>query len=129
MKPQSNRNESHMSPLARIKKIDSVSRARKYLNLTQAALAKLIDVDPAIISKVENGKQRFSAAQIESIARLVASRFREETYRLGRLWGLKYNYNSPLRFEAWAICKLHRKPVEYQLQRMTDKCPKCNQGK
>lgn len=127
MKPQSNRNESHMSPLARVKKINSVSRAREYLDLTQVGLAKAADIDPATISKVESGKQRFSAAQIESIARLVAIQFREETYRLGRLWGLKYNYNSPLHFEAWAICKLHRKSVEYQLQRMTDKCPKCKE--
>lgn len=111
------------TPLAQVKRIKSCMAARSYLSVSQAALARLIGVDPSVVSKVENGKIKFSNGQMARLAIAVASKFRNDTWGIGRLWGLKCSYNSPMRFVPFGICRRHR--IEYPLRRMTDQCPKC----
>ena len=117
------------TPLAQVKRIKSCMTARSYLSddprraLSQAGLARLIGIDPSVVSKVENGKVKFSNEQFERLSLAIAKKFRNDTWGIGRLWGLKYSYNSPMRFVPFGICKKHH--VEYPLRRMTDQCPKC----
>lgn len=126
MKTYDVRQKTNRTPLAAVRSIKSVTAAREYLGLNQTQLARLIAVDPAVVSKVENNHARLSGPQVERLSIEVARKFRDDSWRVGQAQvGLKYFYNSPLRFEAWAVCYQHRRPIEYQVKRLTDACPMC----
>lgn len=116
--------KQQITPLGEIRRINSTLKARKYLGLSQSQLGRAIQVDQAIISKVEHGKIRYSTEQVNRLAVLVALEFRK---RIGRSdLGLWAHYNSPLTFTVGGICYAHgKRGFEYVVKRATDRCPKC----
>lgn len=112
-----------MTPISEVKKINSVSKARAYLGRSQSELGLMLGCDQAVVSKVEHGKMRYNSMQVERLAIAVALEFRK---RIGYdNIGLWHSYNSPLAFKVGKICRNHRKPVEFEIKRVTDRCPKC----
>lgn len=97
--------------------------AREYIGLSQRSCATIIGTAQPILSKAENDKLRLADCVAERLAIEVARTFRQSISRSDV--GLRYTYNSPMTFTVWGICYNHKKPHEYQISRMTDKCPKC----
>lgn len=115
-----------LTPLGAVKRIHSIKAAILFLADSQRQAARVIGIDQSTLSKAMRGKVRLKDWQIERLAFEVARKFRVDTGRDD--WGLKYFYNSPLRFEAWGVCRNHHKPVEYRIIRATSSCPKCKRG-
>lgn len=109
------------SELAQVRGINSVKRAREYLGLSQRQLGTLICAHQTIVCKVERNRARYDSAQVERLAIEVARAFRVRTGRDDI--GLRYSYNSPLRFKVAGWCRYCRK--EFAVRDLRSRCKVC----
>lgn len=109
------------SELAQVREINSVKRAREYLGLSQRQLGTLIGAHQTIVCKVERNRARYDSAQVERLAIEVARLFRVRTGRDDL--GLRYSYNSPLRFKVAGWCRYCKK--EFAVRDIRSHCKGC----
>lgn len=107
--------------LARVRGINSVKSAREYLGLSQRALGDKIHAHQTIVCKVERGLFKYDSVQIENLAIEVARAFRLRTGRDDL--GLRFSYNSPLRFTVVGWCRYHKR--EFAVRDLRSRCKQC----